>query len=307
MRFRAPVADEAAAVLAVLRARDVADLGAPDYRLGDLHDEWRGAEFDLALDARVAEDADGQIVAYAAVRQEGALVAVAPDREAEAIGARLLDWAERRERELGRARHRQWVASANTRAQALLEVAGYERVRSYWRMVRELDQTDARGIEPPGGVRLRPLDPEGDARALHALDAASFAATADYEPHSFATFRDQHLLAHDLDPKLSQVAESGGEVAGFLLARRWQDEHAGFVDILAVGPEHQRRGLGSALLRAAFAGFAAAGLREAQLGVASDNPRARRLYERLGMRPRFRADTYERPASASSESTSEPR
>ena len=48
------------------------------------------------------------------------------------------------------------------------------------------------------------------------------------------------------------------------------------------------------MLETAFAGFAAAGLREAQLGVASDNPDALRLYERQGMAKRFRYDTYER-------------
>jgi len=42
---------------------------------------------------------------------------------------------------------------------------------------------------------------------------------------------------------------------------------------------------------------AAAGLREAQLGVASDNPRALGLSERCGMTARFSADTYERAAS----------
>ena len=48
------------------------------------------------------------------------------------------------------------------------------------------------------------------------------------------------------------------------------------------------------MLGTAFARFAAVGLREAQLGVASDNPSALRLYERQGMRKRFRYDTYER-------------
>jgi hypothetical protein len=49
-------------------------------------------------------------------------------------------------------------------------------------------------------------------------------------------------------------------------------------------------------LRSAFAAFAAAGLGEAQLGVASDNPRAMTLYEQVGMTIRFCIDTYERPA-----------
>ncbi len=80
------------------------------------------------------------------------------------------------------------------------------------------------------------------------------------------------------------------------LARRW-DAGVAYVDILAVHPDHQRLGLGSALLRSAFHGFAAAGLREAQLGVASDNPGALVLYERVGMTTRYRFDTYERPVS----------
>ena len=36
------------------------------------------------------------------------------------------------------------------------------------------------------------------------------------------------------------------------------------------------------------------GLRQATLGVASDNPRAAQLYERAGMRVQFRVDSYER-------------
>ena len=83
---------------------------------------------------------------------------------------------------------------------------------------------------------------------------------------------------------------------GFALCRHWVDERVGFVDVLAVHPDHQRRGLGSALLRNSFARFAAAGLKEAQLGVASDNPRALALYEGVGMRARFQTDVYERAA-----------
>ncbi|MFL5863229.1 MAG: GNAT family N-acetyltransferase [Solirubrobacteraceae bacterium] len=86
---------------------------------------------------------------------------------------------------------------------------------------------------------------------------------------------------------------------GFLLARRWQHEGSGYVDLLAVAPTHQRRGLGTALLTRGFADFAAEGLVQAQLGVASDNPGALRVYEAAGMRPRFRFDVFERPMTRS--------
>jgi ribosomal protein S18 acetylase RimI-like enzyme len=80
-----------------------------------------------------------------------------------------------------------------------------------------------------------------------------------------------------------------------VLCRRWAGEGVGFVDLLGVDPNERGRGLGSTLLRCAFASFAAAGLREAQLGVASDNPGALALYERVGMAPRHRADVFEKP------------
>jgi len=113
---------------------------------------------------------------------------------------------------------------------------------------------------------------------------------------SFSTFYEEHLEAHDHDDQLSLVAERRGELVGFLLARRWQQEGLGYVDILAVRPGCQGQGIGSALLQSAFARFAAAGLRGAQLGVASVNPRALALYQRLGMQERSRWDVYDRQA-----------
>ena len=293
MRLRPPVADDALAVLAVMTARDLADLGSPDYTLEDLRHEWKLSDFDLARDAVVVEAEDHRIVGYAIVRGPGALAMVTPEQEGKGVGSLLLSWAEDRGRELGRAQHRQWIAAGNEPARRLLTGAGYQHQRSYWRMALELV-----GVVDPGclpaGLELRSLEVDADAVALHALDAASFSANADYRPETFEVFREEHLGAHDLDPGLSCVVEHDGRLAGFLLARRWRHEGVGFVDILAVHPDYQRRGFGTALLRRAFHGFAAAGLREAQLGVASDNPRARRLYERVGMTTRFQFDTYVR-------------
>jgi ribosomal protein S18 acetylase RimI-like enzyme len=108
-------------------------------------------------------------------------------------------------------------------------------------------------------------------------------------------FVQEHLRAHDVAPELSLVAQDDAGMVGFLLARRWQQEASGYVDLLAVAPHHQRRGIGTALLTHGFAKFAAAGLLQAQLGVASDNPRGLRVYEAAGMGPRFRFDVFERP------------
>jgi ribosomal protein S18 acetylase RimI-like enzyme len=169
MRLRRPVHEDAAAVLAMIVARDMVDLGMPDYTLEDLHDAWGASSFDLATDAVVAESDDGSIVGYAVIEAPGTQAVVSPEHEGLGIGARLLDWSERRDRELGRVRHRQGIPSTKPRP-----------------------------------------------------------------------------------------------------------------------------GIATTLLSTAFARFASAGLGHAQLAIASDNPGALRLYERCGMTPRFRLDTYER-------------
>ncbi|MGB0091051.1 MAG: GNAT family N-acetyltransferase [Solirubrobacteraceae bacterium] len=295
MKFRAPVFEDAPAVLAVLVARDIADLGARDYTLEDLLDAWRATEFDLVADALVAVTDDARIVGYAASTRPGTYAVVDPDHEGRGIGTRLLDWAERRDRELGRKRHRQGLPASNERGRARVVAAGYEPSRSYWRLTCQLDELHETD-EVPTDFSLRSLDADSDAKAVHALNEASFAGHADYRPETFISFRDEHLRAHDLDAILSCLAEHDGDLVGFLLARRWREENVGFVDLLGVHRDHIRRGLATMILKTTFVRFAAAGLREAQLGVASDNPRALILYERCGMTPRFTIDTYERPA-----------
>ncbi len=282
-------------MLSVLVARFTADLGLPLFRLEEVQDEWRSPDVELRRDALVVE-MDGAIVGYAIVHRPGAFAVVTPDQEGRGVGTRLLQWVERRERERRCDAHRQIAASTNTRARELLHRAGYSHVRSYWRMARPLDR-GVSAVEPPAGIILRTLDPDADSRALHALDADSFAQSPDYVPESHQMFVQEHLLAHDVAPDLSLVAQDGERVVGFLLARRWAHEASGYIDLLAVAPSHQRRGLGTALLTHGFAGFAADGLVQAQLGVASDNPRGLRVYEAAGMGPRFRFDVFERAIS----------
>jgi len=280
----------------VLAARELADLGVRMYTLEDLRDEWRASDFDLAHDAHVVETGADEIVAYATVGRPGSMAVVAPDREGRGIGSRLLEWTEGRERALGRALHRQWVGAKNASARGLLTRAGYERTRSNFRMVAPLDRVSA-PVEAPAGVVLRPVDVDRDAVALHALDDAAFFGFADYVPESADQFRETQLEAHDFDSGLSRVAEEDGNIVGFLLARRRAHEQAGWIEILAVDPDHQARRIGTALLTHAFAAFAGAGLREAQLGVASFNQRALRVYERVGMTPQLQFDIYERPVT----------
>ncbi len=298
MILRAPRAADARAVFDMLVARDLTDYGVADIALADLHDQWTAKGFDLEADAVLACSPGGRVVGYSAIHRPGAMGFVAPGHEGQGIGARLVAWAEQRERALGRERHGQAAASSNARARELFTARNYVYERSYARLVRAISGSET--APAAAGLELRPLAPERDARAVHALNERSFAGNPDYKPESLDEFVSEHLRAHDQAPELSLVAHAGGTLVGFLLARRWDAEAVGFIDLLAVDPQAQRLGIGSTLLRAAFARFAAAGLREAQLGVASDNPRAAQLYERAGMTPRFVVDTYHRPVEPAS-------
>ena len=280
----------------MLIARDIEDFGRPDYTLDDLIDDWSSTRLDLKKDVVVSETSDGNITGYAIVRPQGTHAGVAPEHEGRGIGSALLGWCERRQRELGWADHKTAVGARNLRAAELLRGRGYRLARSHWNMTVSLEEVPARA---PSGeeVRLRALDPPADAEAVHALDAAAFAGVPGTEPETLAAFSEDHLHAHDLDAGLSRVAERGGELAGFALVRRRDAEGCAFVDILAVAPELHGRGIGRALLLGVFGAAREAGLSQAQLRVAADNPKALRLYEGLRMRREFQLDVYERKVS----------
>ena len=76
------------------------------------------------------------------------------------------------------------------------------------------------------------------------------------------------------------VLQRGSDVSGFVGVKRVADE--AHVMTLAVPPGSRRRGLGRALVRAALAAPALAGVRQVHLEVRPSNGTARALYASLG-------------------------
>lgn len=294
MALRAPGDDDTAAILRVLAARDSHDYGDPSFTRAEVLARWRTGGFDPAADSVIAEYA-GAIAGYAAVFNVGALGFVAPEREGQGIGSRLLAWAEQRETQRGAETHRQRVADANAAAGALLGRAGYAHVRTVWQMTRPL-RSVVTPPAPPEGVTFEPIDRIRDAEAIHAADAATFAENPDYVPETFEDFRAEHLAIAQFDAEASVVARRHGSVAGYALCQRLPGE-IGYVDVLGVAAQERGRGLGAAIVGYALAAFARAGLREARLEVASDNPVAVRMYERAGLARRHGAAIWEKPVS----------
>ena len=283
MRTRPATPEDAETAANMVIADDIAAMGEPDYTLEDLHDEWGEADFDLAKDSLVVEDDGATIIAYAHFRAGDLLAVVDPHREGEGAGTRILEWAYERARQRGEDRIRQGIGANATSARNLLERHGFSVVRSYHRLERDVRATDE---EPPG---LRPLKDE-DAHDLFAIYEAAFSPRPDYTPRPEDAWIQRQFGHHALDRDLSRVAEG----KGFALTRRWPDEVA-YIELLGVHPDHAGQGVGSSLLRAVFAATKNAGLRQTVLNVASDNPSAVALYERVGMTQRWRIDDYVKP------------
>jgi GNAT superfamily N-acetyltransferase len=83
------------------------------------------------------------------------------------------------------------------------------------------------------------------------------------------------------------VADEDGRAVGFVAARLDPDESMGEIYMLAVDPDHQRRGLGIELTSVATEWIRAEGMPIAMIDTGGDpsHAPARRLYEQAGYRP----------------------
>jgi ribosomal protein S18 acetylase RimI-like enzyme len=98
----------------------------------------------------------------------------------------------------------------------------------------------------------------------------------------YAEWTREQLRGEEPDSELYVVERDGVRVGRLRVVRR----AGAAVEIagLQVLPAHQGRGVGTDVVRRVAAEAHAAGL-ALELGVEKDNPRARALYERLGLRP----------------------
>lgn len=290
-RLRPPTTADAEAVLELVVARDVADIGEPDFTLADVHADWSAPGVVLADDARVAEaDGDGGgLAGYALLLRDDAVVLVHPRAEGRGLGTALREWAEARAAERGVAVLRQFVGGSAESSATLLERAGYEAVQRYYRM--RVDLAEAPSAGAVGGVR--PFDPVRDSEAVHAVVQEAFAEVEGSRPQALGDWRDRHLGKDGAEPALWRVLEDDEGLAGVAVNERWEGG-VGYVDQLAVAGRARGRGHGRALLLASFDAFRAAGLEASVLSVHGRNAQAARLYRSVGMRAVWEARRWEK-------------
>jgi mycothiol synthase len=276
--------EDAEGILAVGVARDVADLGYPDYSLDDVNEELAETG-----EAWVVAGRSGEILASALLTGGDARVLVHPDACGAGIGTELLALVEGAARERGERVIRQSVAGGNDPARRLLESAGYSAEQYYWRMVRDLSEPIAT-VPWPDGIEPRAYEPGADDSGAHALVHEAFKEIPGNVERGFDEWRAMSVGGAQFAPELSTVA---GEFAGVALCERWEDGQ-GYVAYLGTAREWRGRGLGRALLVESFTRMRAEGLARAVLNVNGRNEAATRLYRGVGMLVDWRAERYDK-------------
>jgi mycothiol synthase len=288
MQLRAPEPADALAVLDLIVARDIADLGRPDYTLEDVRADWASPGIDLERDAWIAEE-DGVALGYAMLDDRGAaLITVPPASEGRGVGNLLREAAEARAVERGEALVRQFVPTSNEGARSQLMGAGYWPAYSYFRMRMAL--ADA---PPPPDLPVRAFSRGPDDAAVHALVEEAMSGVAGNEPRSLESWQAAKVDKAGWDPSLWLLHEDADGLAGVVLCERWEDG-VGYVDYLAIAPRVRGQGLGRAMLLHGLGALRDAGLTVAELSVQGENASATRLYESVGMRPVWTIERWEK-------------
>jgi ribosomal protein S18 acetylase RimI-like enzyme len=307
---RRPSEEDLDAVLALLQEADRVVYGASDWTADDLLDEWR--ELDLDRNAWLAE-LDGSLagVMHLYGRDGERYEAdgyVHPAHVGRGVGGRLLDLAETRALELQRDApdgERSVLSTAHLvgdpHAPGLLARKGFSRVRTFFRMVVDLDAPVAAPAMPEG-LELRPLDVERDGPVTHRAVEEAFVDEWSFRPRPYDEWAERVFGWPRFDPALVPAVWEGEELAAISINYWKRMGEWGWIGTLAVRPAWRRRGLGLGLLQESFRRFQDRGETTVALGVDSENPTgATRLYERAGMRVLWQADVWEKELAASLE------
>jgi mycothiol synthase len=307
--------EDAEAVRALRRAASLALTGVPFDDPDWPQVVWAGPGVEPG-DHVVVEAPDGTVAGYGGVQAwppfttPFTIGTVHPEHLGRGVGAALIASNERRTARFtalapadARLAIHAGTLADEPRCAALFTAHGYVEVRRFLKMAIAFDGPPS----PPdaiAGVEILPFRPGRDERALFECHVAAFADHWGERIETWDDWEHEIYLAPGFDPGLWLLAWDGDALGGYVgcYERSRTDAGGGYVEVLGVHPDHRRRGLGEALLRAAFVELHRRGRTGVDLGVDSESPTgADRLYRRVGMHGSPRYAHWERelrPAGA---------
>jgi mycothiol synthase len=299
--------DDLEAIVDLVHAVDLADVGLQDPVRDELLWDWSTPGFRIERDSRVAVGDDGRLVGYADVIahdpsvQIRSWLQVHPDHREGGLSSAFADWIGAHANSLlptdaGDVPLRYGVSATDRGTTDLLSGLGFAHARSFLQMMRPLSGDRPRPT-PVDGVRLRASMPGRDDRAVFEVLDGAFRENFGYEPYTFAEWSEQWFGDSAYDPGLVFLASDGERAVGACQAIVL--EGTGWVTELGVLKPWRRRGIGRALLQRTFAELQRRGIDEVRLGVDAENADgAMHLYESVGMSVRREWHVYEKRISA---------
>jgi ribosomal protein S18 acetylase RimI-like enzyme len=229
-----------------------------------------------------------------------------PDWRRNRIGTAMLQHAEARLRQIA-AQHeagagkffQTWANGSESGRQALLESQGYQPVRYFVEMTRDIDMPlpDA---PMPSGLEVRPAD----VSMLRQVYEAHMEAFRDHWSFSEETFEEFSHWQDEptFNPSLWKIGWDGGQIAGMVLNFVNEAENAeynrkrGYTEGISTRRSWRKLGLARSLLVQSIAMFKEMGMTETALGVDTENPSgALKLYQSVGYKEVKRNMTYRKP------------
>lgn len=295
--FRSPNMDDAQQALDLMIRCDIHESGEADSELEDLVNDW--GEIDLGQDAWMVLSPEQNVIGYASVIPWGPDlkydIYVEPTLDDNQIVSELLTCCETRGAELAKgddpkANAKCYAVSVNQRLGNALANAGFLFAKYVFNMQTQFD-TPPPPVQLPEGISIRNLIAEQDDQQIYDVIQSAFERPGRTAP-SFQDWKSFMLRPDIFKPELWFLAMKGEEMVGACLSYQYSETDSGWVRQLGVLEAVRRTRLGSALLQTTFAEFYKRGFKKVGLAVESDNLRALRFYEGVGMKQIRRFDEY---------------
>ncbi len=318
LRLRPYAGEGDVAATVEIMNRDYQLDGVPEHAtVEDVASRYRTPSdmFDPARDVTIAE-IDGTPVGYGErswvdtsdgnYREYRVDGAVLPAWRRRGIGTALLAENRRLQRELA-ATHQTdrprvfgtWTSDRQNGANALARSAGFEQVRWFFEMVRDLSEPIP-DVPLPDGLEVRPVTSDL-IRQIWVADVEAFQdhwGGFDSSDENLQRWLDSPTI----DPTLWVVAWDGNEVAGGVINAIHPEENEalgvsrGWLHRVFPRRPWRKRGLARALIARSLVLIRERGIAEGILGVDADNPSgALGLYEKIGFEVLERSTAWRKP------------